>query len=179
MTSSDCTDSSFMELQELRPKPVFYPRNSNNIIMLARVNNIDVRICKYNLDNNNLEILCKADELSVNFFPDGQFIDHKNKILYNIENSGSFVAMDLQTNELTHMGSFECGYYAKIVNVQSTINKNIFHIVSDYCHHSTFDCNNKTFQKVDCDLSALEKDEIGCLKLIHKIQQSIINFRRR
>eukprot|EP01084_Bolivina_argentea_P149271 260776_1 len=81
-----------LEFDEYIPRPFFYPKHSNTIIISTSHDDINPGIFKYNLDNNNVEKLQKY----VDFEPanHGQFIDYNNDTLHILSCDGSHVEMD-------------------------------------------------------------------------------------
>eukprot|EP01084_Bolivina_argentea_P217997 370021_1 len=90
------------------PKPLFYPRSSNDIIIST---NADVHmnssgIYKYNISTNELELIHKYAKCAAYHSYHGQFIDYKNEILYLVGGDyQTFNAFNLKKKEMINMGS--------------------------------------------------------------------------
>eukprot|EP01084_Bolivina_argentea_P217996 370020_1 len=80
------------------PKPLFYPRSSNDIIIStnAAVNNSG--IYKYNISTNELKLIHKYNKYQQAYMH-GHFIDYTNEILYIFGGDYNiFSALNLKTN---------------------------------------------------------------------------------
>eukprot|EP01084_Bolivina_argentea_P079820 144696_1 len=141
-----------LQFDEYMPKPLFYPKHSNIMIISTEIDDINPGIFKYNLDNNNLEKLQKY----VDFEPvdNGQFIDYNNDTLHILSWDDSHVEMDLQTNIINNKDKssiiWTCDLhdeYPQCVEI-SSIKGDEIHIVIDYENRFKFDCSHKLFTKI-------------------------------
>eukprot|EP01084_Bolivina_argentea_P040921 75519_1 len=100
------------------PKPLFYPKHSNTIIISTGGSDINPGVFKYNLDNNNCEIL----QTCVDLQPDthGHFIDYNNNTLHILDGYDLHITMDLETKIINNKHAFVCTTYPKCVQISST-----------------------------------------------------------
>eukprot|EP01084_Bolivina_argentea_P217999 370024_1 len=85
------------------PKPLFYPHNSNEIIVSTDCDEVLAGIYKYNINTNSAQLLHEYDKYQTDRH--GHFIDYKNEILYVFGGGYDvFNAFNLKTNTMTDMG---------------------------------------------------------------------------
>eukprot|EP01084_Bolivina_argentea_P040924 75522_1 len=115
----------FKQLQNLpikcncpMPRPLFYPKHSNTIILSTDTNQDNPGVFKYNIDNNNCETL----QTYVDFHPEdhGQFIDYNNNTLHILDGYDLHITMDLETKIINNKHAFVCTTYPKCVQISST-----------------------------------------------------------
>eukprot|EP01084_Bolivina_argentea_P223796 378584_1 len=102
---------SFKQLQVLplecdgyHPKPLYYPHDSNTVIISTDSRENNPGIFKYNINTNKLELIHKYDKCQT--MHHGHFIDYKNEILYIFGGSyNTFNAFNLKTNTMTNLGT--------------------------------------------------------------------------
>eukprot|EP01084_Bolivina_argentea_P043362 79899_1 len=85
------------------PKPLFYPLNSNSIIISTMSGDDKEGIFTYNINTNKLKLLCEynfdRDEIEYH----QHFIDYNNDILYIFDRWRTIKAFNLKTNKMTVM----------------------------------------------------------------------------
>eukprot|EP01084_Bolivina_argentea_P072230 131186_1 len=153
-----------LKFHHYHPKPLFYPYNSNEIIITTDYEEINSGTYKYNINSNKLELI-HSYRYECQIENHAHFIDYKNEILYICAGvSNSFHGLNLKTNTMTNMGSNYSGVVVKSVLIPST---NKIHILKDYKNHFVFDCNDKMFTEINCNRDALIHSNICNLKLIY------------
>eukprot|EP01084_Bolivina_argentea_P046966 86511_1 len=106
---------AFKQLQNLplrfddyMPKPSFYPKDSNSIIISTNDEDTNPGVFKYNIDNNNLEKLVEYVEIQPAFH--GQFIDYNNNTLHILsEWENTHITIDLKTKTINNKYTSNCG----------------------------------------------------------------------
>eukprot|EP01084_Bolivina_argentea_P275078 469019_1 len=173
-----------LDCSKYSPKALFYPKNSNSIIISTSTDIYGSRasagIYKYNLINNHLELLQNYEnDMFVRYH--GQFIDYQNDILYLFGgNEDIYIEMNLKTKTIKDYGNSNnkyTGLYPIAVNISLT--NDILFILSAFGSHAKFDCNHRTFLKVDWDtkIFAKSKSTISNSKLIfYASKQQLIIF---
>eukprot|EP01084_Bolivina_argentea_P013476 25297_1 len=133
------------------PKPSFYPKDSNSIIISKNGVDNNAGVFKYNFDNNNLEKLLEYSS-SIQPTGHGQFIDYNNDTLHILDSMNDLhVTIDLKTKTINDPCMFNCGEigeYPKSVEISSTKGDEI-HIVADLKNHFKFDCSDTSLTKID------------------------------
>eukprot|EP01084_Bolivina_argentea_P090668 163332_1 len=128
------------------PKPLFYPKDSNSIITSTAGYDTNAGVVfKYNIDNNNLEMLLKFVDIEAEDHQ--QFIDYSDDTLHILEEINEHITINLKTKTINR-NKIYCGNWPKSVQVSSTKGDEI-HIFSDFKHHFKFDCNDKDFISVN------------------------------
>eukprot|EP01084_Bolivina_argentea_P264265 447597_1 len=168
------TKQQFNKLQPIpliflfyQPKPLFYPHNSNDIIISTDCRHNKPGIFKYNIVTNKLEVIHEYDYDTYKISRHGHFIDYKNELLYIFGGTyGTFRAFDFKTNIMTNMGINNSGRYKKSIHIPST---NEIHILKNYNHHSIFDCNDKLFREINSNRDVLlnSNSDMDYTKLIY------------
>eukprot|EP01084_Bolivina_argentea_P264263 447595_1 len=168
------TEHGFTELPALQlkcelyhPKPLFYPHDSNEIIISTDAMENNPGIFKYNLITNKLIHMHQYHENDEYFWSHGHFIDYKNELLYMFGGeTNTFSAFNLKTKKTTNIGSNNSGEYTKSVVIPST---NEIHILKNYNHHSIFDCNDKLFREINSNRDVLlnSNSDMDYTKLIY------------
>eukprot|EP01084_Bolivina_argentea_P037793 69890_1 len=101
------------------PKPLFYPKNSNSVIISTNFNDTNPGVFKYNLDNNNLEPLLKYGNNTPHNC--AQFIDYNNDTLH-ILYYDKFININLKTETIydNNKHAIYIGDGSKTVQISST-----------------------------------------------------------
>eukprot|EP01084_Bolivina_argentea_P106976 191310_1 len=150
------TQRSFEHLQSLSkyfiyetPKPLFYPKKSNYIIISTRCTESNAGIYKLNLITNTLELLCQYDN-TITFDHHGQFIH--NDMLYLFDGSDHFFMYDLKTKSNIKKEFVN----TKLGNVFSPETAHISSEEIDQIHvvqhekHLKYDCKNRALTNMTC-----------------------------
>eukprot|EP01084_Bolivina_argentea_P202927 346627_1 len=131
-------------------KPIFYPKNSNSILISTSYDDTNPGVFKYNIDNNSLEMLFKYDNIW--YYPETpeQCIDYNNNTLHIIDSkNGSHITIDLKTKTIKTNNKFYCGAHPQTVQV-SSIKGDEIHIISDSIEdHFKFDRKENSFTSVN------------------------------
>eukprot|EP01084_Bolivina_argentea_P028965 53798_1 len=141
-------------------KPSFY--HSNLLIISTDYGETNPGIFEYNLDNNNLEMLQKYEDIEPEDY--GQFIDYESDTLHIISTRHNLHAiMDLKT-KIINKQEFYGNEYAKAIHISAK--KHEIHVVSDDMVHLEFDCEGQDFIRLNSKNDKL-KDELMCIKLLY------------
>eukprot|EP01084_Bolivina_argentea_P035875 66422_1 len=117
------------------PKPSFYPKNSNSIIISTCYNNTHAGVFKYDLDSNGLEMLQQYGNIAPT--DHGQFIDYNNDTLHLLDgDQQTHHIMDLKTKIINIKPQFDCGPYPKAVEISTKTHE--IHVIADFAHHFQF-----------------------------------------
>eukprot|EP01084_Bolivina_argentea_P264441 447943_1 len=140
------------------PKPLFYPKHSNTIIISTESEDTNPGVFKYNIDDNNLQKLqTYGDSIGYNECHQ-QFIDYNNNILHILSTHGPHITMDLKTKTMDNPNRFwgcDAGL-PKCVEISSMKGDDI-HIVSNFQNHFKFDCKGNDFIRVNSANDKLNK----------------------
>ena len=121
--------SPFQELQSLpiqlpdhHPKPLYYPPNSNSVIISAVDDQDKAGVYKYGIDTNEIQLLQESEE---NLICHGQFIDYMNDKLYLFGGDDVFSKFNLNTmkhDQRTHDHPQEIEYcvFHKTASISSS-----------------------------------------------------------
>eukprot|EP01084_Bolivina_argentea_P265113 449260_1 len=133
------------------PKPLFYPKHSNTIIISTETEDTNPGIFKYNMDNNNLEKLQTYGDLIGYTECHQQFVDYNNNILHILPGNGEHITMDLKTKTMDNEAETFWGCNVdlpKCVEI-SSMKEDDIHIVINFENHFKFDCKSDDFIRVN------------------------------